>query len=432
MVMYDRLRGELDRGLDATLRARSTDIVVLMHDTRGPGAIGRLPSSDETIAQVLDTRGHVLGATRSLVGMSALTRSQLARALRRPTFIDHPQLRGTDETLRLFARAITIGGASRVIVVGATLEGRSEALAGVRREFLIGLPVAIVLAVAGAFIVASAALRPVRALRTGAEAITQTRPGTRLVEPNTRDEIGELARTLNSMLARLAAAGERERRFVADVSHELRGPLALVQSELEVTLAGPHRVEPYRRALEAAEREVAGLAQLANDLLLLARADEEHLQLRRESISPHAVLLGAKLRFSRRAQAAGRPLRIGTTDDRPVEVDRLRIEQAIGNLVENALRHGQGEITLAAHRAPDSIRWSVRDEGPGFRDDFKQHAFERFSRADPARSGHGAGLGLAIVDLIARAHDGRPYIQQGSAGCEVGLWLPVTPADAER
>jgi signal transduction histidine kinase len=424
-VMYDRLRSELDRGLNASLRTRSADIALLMRNADGTASIGRLPASDETIAQVLDTQGHVLDSTRTLAGESALTSAQRTSALNHPTLVDHPLLSGTDEKVRLLAQTISIGGKRRIVVVGAALEGRTEALAGLRREFLVGLPVAILLAIAGAFIVASAALRPVRALRRGAEAITRTGPGARLKEPRTHDEIGELARTLNSMLARLAAASERERRFVADVSHELRAPLALVQSEIEVTLAGPRRLAPYRRALLATEREVAGLAQLANDLLLLARADEDRLPLRREHVEPGAILDALARRFARRAGAEGRQLRVERADTGSVEVDRLRLEQALANLIENALRHGKGDVTLAARRTPRTMEWAVRDAGSGMPDAFAERAFERFTRADPARSGPGAGLGLAIVELIARAHGGAPYIEQDASHCEIGMRIPL-------
>ncbi|MDX6538630.1 MAG: hypothetical protein QOI71_240 [Gaiellales bacterium] len=430
LIMYSRLQSELDRGLDASLRARSTDVALLMRNADGAAPIGRLPASDETIAQVLDTRGRVLDSTHTLAGASALTRDQRLHALRSPTFVDHPVLRGTDENLRLLARASTIRGQRRIVIVGAALEGRDEALAGLRREFLVGLPLAILLATGGAFVLASAVLRPVRALRRGAEAITRTGPGARLAEPRTHDEIAELARTLNSMLARLEAASERERRFVADASHELRAPLALVQSELEVTLSGPRRLAPYRRALQEAEREVAGLAQLANDLLLLARADEGRLPLRRERIDTRTILDALARRFARRAGAAGRVIRVAQADAGVVEGDRLRLEQALANLIENALRHGHGDIELSARAASGAIELTVRDCGSGMPQEFEARAFERFTRADDARSGPGAGLGLAIVELIVHAHGGEPYIEHGATGFEIGMRIPCPPRAA--
>ena len=424
-VMYYRLQGELDRGLNASLKTRSADITLLMRHADGAASIARLPASDETIAQVLDTRGRVLDATRSLAGASALTRAQRVDAVRGSVFVDHPLLRGTDEKIRLLARTVTIGGRRRIIVVGAGLEARNDALAGLRSEFLVALPLIVLLASAGAFALASAVLRPVDALRRGAEAITRTGPGARLTEPRARDEIGELARTLNAMLARLEAAGERERRFVADASHELRAPLALVQSELEVTLNGPQRLAPYRRALQEAEREVAGLAQLANDLLLLARADEDRLPLRLEQVESRAILDSSARRFAQRAASEGRKIRVERADSAVVEVDRLRIDQALANLIENALRHGRGDITLHARRSSGVLEFAVQDRGPGMPALFAPHAFERFTRADAARRGPGVGLGLAIVDLVARAHAGEAFIEQDTTHCEVGIRIPL-------
>jgi signal transduction histidine kinase len=199
-----------------------------------------------------------------------------------------------------------------------------------------------------------------------------------------------------------------------------------VQSELEVTLGGPRRIAPYERALQEAEREVAGLVQLSNDLLLLARADEDRLPLRRERIAPRSILDALARRFARRAASAGRVIRVARADDGLVEGDRLRLEQALANLVENALRHGSGQIQLFARRASGAIVFAVRDGGPGMPEEFEARAFERFTRADEARSGPGAGLGLAIVELVAHAHGGQSYIERAGGQFEVGMRIPVS------
>lgn len=115
-----------------------------------------------------------------------------------------------------------------------------------------------------------------------------------------------------------------------------------------------------------------------------------------------------------------------------VEIDRLRIEQALANLIENALRHGEGDVSLSARRRSDAIEFSVRDAGPGIPRPFVDRAFERFTRADPARSEPGAGLGLAIVQLIAHAHGGKAFIEQGASGCEIGVRIPQPDADHTR
>jgi signal transduction histidine kinase len=424
VVSYHRVRGELDRGVNATLTARSADVALLMRNPRAGASIGHLPPSDETIAQVLTPDGRVLDSTRTLSHASVLTDAQRRLALRGPTLVDRPRLAATDEQLRLLARTVRIGGAPRIIVVGTGLESRDEALASLRSEAAVALAVAILLATIGAFLLASLTLRPVRALRRGAEAISRTGPSARLPEPRTHDEIGELARTLNAMLARLEGASERERRFVGDASHELRTPLALMQSELEVTLRGPRRLDTYSRALRETQREVEHLTALANDLLLIAGADEHQLPLHRAAVEPHAILDALVERYASRGVEEGREIRVERSDAGAIQADRLRLDQALANLVENAFRHGKGPILLVARRFAGSIELAVLDAGDGLPEEFVGRAFERFTRADPSRHGHGSGLGLAIVDLIARAHGGEAYIVQSQGSCEVGVRLP--------
>ena len=424
VISYHRVRGELDRGVNATLTARSSDIALLMRNPARGASMGQLPPSDETIAQVLTPTGHVLDSTRTLGAASVLTSAQRRLALRAPTLVDRPVLAATDEKLRLLARTVRIGGAPRIIVVGVGLESRDEALASLRSESVVALAVAILLATVGAFLLASLTLRPVRALRRGAESISRTGPSARLPEPRTHDEIGELARTLNAMLERLEGASERERRFVGDASHELRTPLALIQSELEVTLRGPRRLDVYSRALRETQREVAHLTALANDLLLIAGADEQEVPLHRTVVEPRAILDALVERYTSRAIEERRSIRVERCDAGPIQLDRLRLEQALANLVENAFRYGKGAIALVARRLPGHVELAVVDAGDGLPEAFVARAFERFTRADPSRHGHGTGLGLAIVDLIARAHGGEAYIVQRPGSCEVGMRLP--------
>jgi signal transduction histidine kinase len=426
VISYHRVRGELDRSVNATLAARSADVALLMRNSGGGRTVDRLPPSDESIAQVLTPAGRVLDSTRALSRASVLTRAQLRQAQRAPTLIDRPVLPGTDGQLRLLARTAGPGGARRIIVVGVGLESRDEALASLRSESVVALAIAILLATVGAFLLASLTLRPVRALRRGAESISRTGPSARLPEPRTHDEIGELARTLNAMLARLESASERERRFLGDASHELRTPLALIQSELEVTLRGPRRLDVYARALRETQREVAHLTALANDLLLIAGVDDHQVPLHRAAVEPRAILDALVERYASRGVEERREIRVAHSDAGPIQADRLRLDQAIANLVENAFRYGKGPIGLVARRPPGSVELAVVDAGQGLPEAFVGRAFERFTRADPSRHGQGTGLGLAIVDLIARAHGGEAYIIQGAGSCEVGVRLPLS------
>jgi len=228
------------------------------------------------------------------------------------------------------------------------------------------------------------------------------------------------------MLARLEAGLAHERRFVADASHELRTPLTLLKTELELALRRPRSAEELREAIESAAEDTDRLVQLADDLLVIARSEQGALQLRRDPIEVGELAERTAARFAPRAAELGRPLVVDVHAAAWVVGDRLRLEQALGNLVDNALRHGSGAVRLAAEASNGSVVLHVSDEGAGFPAAFAGRAFERFSRADDARSSGGSGLGLAIVDAIAHAHGGSAGITVANgSGADVWLRLPA-------
>jgi two-component system, OmpR family, sensor kinase len=167
------------------------------------------------------------------------------------------------------------------------------------------------------------------------------------------------------------------------------------------------------------------LIALAEDLLVLARSQEGKLALQLRRV-PVAELLGdVRERYSARLGESGRSLVVEPGNGLAVEGDRVRLEQALGNLVENALQHGAGEIGMRADRNGEGVRIHVTDEGPGFPPDLIEHAFERFTRGDSARAGDGTGLGLAIVEAIAQAHRGSAHAENRSgAGADVWIQIP--------
>ena len=292
-------------------------------------------------------------------------------------------------------------------------------------EFVIGGLAALLLAVAGGYALAVGALRPVEAMRRRAAAITARTPERRLPVPPAKDDLSRLARTLNDMLARLAAALEHERRFVDDASHELRTPLALLRTEVEIALRQPRSQAELEQALRSVAEETERLSQLAEDLLLIARSDNGELPIRREHVSAEELMSTVAKRFALRALERDSSVSVEAAPGAMLDADALRIEQALGNLVENALMHGAGAVVLAARVEGDEVELSVSDEGAGFPPDFAEQAFDRFSRADEARSYGGSGLGLAIVDLITRAHGGRAEVRnRDGGGAVVSIWLP--------
>jgi signal transduction histidine kinase len=310
---------------------------------------------------------------------------------------------------------------------------RDEVLATLLALMLVVGPLALLVATYAGYRLAGAALRPVESMRREAAEISSATSGKRLPLPATIDEIHRLGETLNEMLERLDAGLERERRFAADASHELRTPLALLKAELELALRQPRSAAELEEALRSASVETDRLVQLAEDLLLVSRADQGRLPVRFEELDVDELLASAARRFERRAADAGRTIQVTTTDGLVLEGDSARLEQALANLVDNAVRHGAGTVELAARDRGGTVELHVTDEGAGFESAFLPHAFERFSRHDDARGRGGTGLGLAIVDAIARGHSGSAHAaNRDGGGADVWLSFPkrLNGADA--
>ncbi|MEO5574821.1 MAG: ATP-binding protein [Gaiellaceae bacterium] len=307
---------------------------------------------------------------------------------------------------------ITDNPATRVEALG----DRDEVLATLLALMLVVGPLALLLAAFAGYRLAGAALRPVESMRREAAEISSATSGRRLPVPEARDEVRRLGETLNEMLERLDEGLVRERRFVADAGHELRTPLSLLRTELELALRRPRSPEELAAAIRSAAEEVERLIRLAEALLVLDRSGEAALRF--VEIDARTLLDAVARRFAARAAAEGRAIDAGGSGT--FRGDRDRLEQALGSLVDNALTHGARAIRLEAAPAGDQIELRVSDQGQGFPDEFLPHAFERFSRADDARTSGGAGLGLAIVDAVARAHGGRAT----AGGSTVTLVLP--------
>jgi signal transduction histidine kinase len=379
----------------------------------------------ESFAQVVDSRGSVLAASSSLKGQALLTPREVAGAHEGSVFLDRPSVPGLDEPARLLAVAVSSSHAPVILVVGATQGNRLETLATLRTELLIGGPVLLMAAALGGYLLSGAALHPVELMRRRAQSITAHEPGQRLPLPAARDELARLGTTLNDMLGRLEVALDRERKFVADASHELRTPLSLLRTELELALRHPRSALELRRAIESAAEETRRLTQLAEDLLLMAAVDQGQLPVRPEALSVDELLNRSATHFEIELVAQGRSLRIGSQAARALVGDGLRLEQALGNLIDNAVRHGAGEVSVFARPKRESIELHVTDQGPGFAAEYLPRAFERFSRPDTARTGGGTGLGLSITQAIARAHGGTAHAaNRRDQGADLWLSLP--------
>jgi two-component system OmpR family sensor kinase len=411
----------LDRAIDDGLEARAGDAAALVR----PGAqSGRLSGSGEALAQVLDVKGEVLDTTPGAGDAALLTPEEVKRATARGIVTERPPREGARDGIRVLARPAPTGGGDVLVVVGESLEQRDRALEGLHTLLAIGGPLALLVASIAGYAVAAAALRPVERMRRRAAELTGEAEG-RLPVPPSRDEIARLGDTLNAMLGRLQAVLARERSFVSDASHELRTPLAILRTELELALRGRSTRTELEDAVRSAAEETERLNQLADDLLVIARSDQGRLPVRPAELDARELLDSVAHRFAARARAEARTLSAHAPDGLVLTADRARLEQALANMVDNALRHGGGEVVLSAASQNGHMELHVRDRGPGFPDSFLPSAFERFSRADEARSRGGTGLGLAITDAVARAHGGEAHAtNREEGGADVWLELP--------
>ncbi len=427
--LYVRIGAELETALDRELELRAFDLTAVVRDPDASLAAAggrRFVEKGEAYAQLLDARGHVVDATAPLTTAVVLPPADLRAARRGTVFANVPALPGLNEPSRLLATPVVRGGRRLVLVVGATRENRAETLARLRDELLIAGPVALVLATLSGYLLAGLSLRQVDSMRLRAASISAATPGERLPVPHTRDEIERLGETLNAMLQRLEAGLERERGFVADAGHELRTPLALLRTELELALRHAESADELREAVRRSSIEVDRLAQLAEDLLLMAQSHAGRLALRVEPLDAADVVVSTASRFEWRAQETGRAITLASSPAVSLQGDRVRLEQALGNLIDNALRHGEGDVGLAVVESGRAVELHVADSGPGLPPDFLDRAFERFSRPDAARGpGGGAGLGLSIVRMIAEAHGGSAHARnRPEGGADVWVALP--------
>jgi two-component system, OmpR family, sensor kinase len=423
--VYFHFRSDLDYNIDGSLNARAQEVASLIRnenaaDTRG--ALGTIPDQGDNFVQVLDDAGQVLGASAGHASPTLLSAAEIRSAR------TSAQLIGRGNRYRLYA--MPVEGGERIVVAGVSLATRDAALDKLDNSLWIGVPAALVLASIAAYFLAAAALAPVERMRARAAMISTDEISTRLPIPEANDEIQALGRTLNEMLDRLQDGLNHERQFVANASHELRMPLAVLKAELEVALRENGGERQLRAAMHSAIEETDRIVKLAEDLLLLARAYDGTLPLHPVAIGVGELVSELGERFGPIVARSGRELVIDCAPqaaDLSVRADPDRIRQAISNLVDNSLRYGDGAVTLSARRVEGRVQLHVSDHGAGFGEAFAAQAFDRFSRADVARGRGGVGLGLTIVRTIAKAHGGDAGacdLPQG--GADVWIAIPLS------
>jgi two-component system, OmpR family, sensor kinase len=399
-VGVDLLVGRhLHRSLDHSLRERAVAVAQLSATAPAllvsPGSLDSPLGGTQLLTQVLDRRGRIVARSLALGGR-VLPVGRSARGVitsGRPRYLD-AMLGGED--LRVYIAPLADSGGSAAggaVAVAASTRDLNATLGSVHLIVFLAGAVAAGAAAVALGLLLGRALAPLVRLTSAASEIERTGDSRRrLPQPESGDEVGRLASTLNEMLAALERARERERRFLADASHELRTPL----TALAGNVAYLARHGASAELIADLEHDTRRLARLADDLLTLSREEA--------ATSP-----GDVVRLDALARAAA-------ADDvdvsgEPVSVrgDREALERALANLIENARRHGQGRIRVETSRHNRLGLLTVTDEGSGLRAEEQSLAFARFWRGQTASPG--SGLGLAIVKATAERHGGRAYIE---------------------
>jgi two-component system, OmpR family, sensor kinase len=425
VVIYVEFRRSVDSRTDDELAERAVAFRGLATNEVRPRRIVEL--SGEAYAQIYDPYNNLLATSRTQGRKRLVTAAQLQSARRSPVLATQASAAGTSDGVRL--RAFRIDE-DNVAVIAEPLDSRERELHRLATLLLIGLPAALLLSSLTGYQVAGAALRPVERIRLRAAQIQDTNLDERLPRPGTGDELDRLTETLNTMLDRLQRALEHERRIVGDASHELRTPIAVLRTRVDVALRDPSlNSDELRATLGDVRGDTIRLSRLADDLLLLARADQGQLPLRPEPLDVQEILERAAERHRADIEAAGRSIAVAVHVDGGAVVlgDDDRIGQVFDNLIVNSLRYGDGPIDLVAEASPDpgAVRLAVADHGRGFPDGFAARAFDRFSQGTDEAGQQGSGLGLAIVSAIVLAHGGTVTIDTDVTGSRIVMELPL-------
>lgn len=418
LVAY-ALQRSLIGTLDNSARQSARDVVTLIDANRLPDPI---LTAGGTTVQVVDARGRITAASPGTDRLVPLVNGRLDHA----RFLDG-RAYGLPGPLRVVTEPARDG---RTVIAAVPYEQVRQNIGTLRRGLFVGTPVLLVLLAAASRLVIGGALRPITELRRGAEEISGTARSRRLPVPQARDEVHDLAVTLNDMLGRLEAAEARQRALVSDTAHELRSPLSSMRAQLEVALDHPH-LQHWPETASGVLAETLRLSQLADDLLTLARL-AEHGPTQTKPIDLAAL---ARARVPSRAEPAdpaqGGPVVEAVTPAEPAMVrgDPAGLARMLGNLVDNAVRHATSAVRVAVRRDGDRIELTVTDDGPGIAAADRERVFARFTRLDEGRSRDegGAGLGLAIVRETARAHGGDAHLEDAHPGLRAVIRLPAIP-----
>jgi signal transduction histidine kinase len=425
LLLRGTLQATLTREVDNTARQGGQEVVALIN--------GNQPPPDPVVVagtltvQVLGPDGRIVNASPGADRLVPLLPPAQAATLARTGHA--VQLDGRPFGIPYLMRVVAVpaDGGQIVLSAAAYTEVRDSMMA-LSRALLVGTPLLLLLLAGATWLVVGSTLRPIAALRRGAQMVTATGKATELPVPEARDEVRTLAITLNDMLARLDAAGRRQRSLVSDTAHELRSPIASIRAQLEVALDHPEQ-QDWNQTGRDVLADTLRLSRLAEDLLVLARLDE--YQPRTGAGRP--VDLAALITEEAERSTGGRvPVTATAAGPCVVTGDVEGLRRLLRNLIDNALRYAKSGVEVTARREAGEAVLTVSDDGPGIPSADRERAFDRFVRLDDARSRDetetgGAGLGLAIVRAIARTHGGSAHLEGAAPGLRAVVRLPAAP-----
>jgi signal transduction histidine kinase len=410
LVMLDQRL--LVRAIDETLVQRADNIEADVARGAIAAALRSEGDHEDSFMQIIDGNGLVVAATTNVASLPALTRPpgpdfrQAFRTVQVPPLSEHE--------FRILARAVPSTNGLNTLVVAKNLDDVTESVRTLMLSLAISIPIAVSLLAAVVWWLMGRALAPVEAVRAEVSGMHGADLHSRVHVRNNDDEISRLALTMNALLDRVEQATNRQREFVADASHELRGPLTRVRSLLEVSIAHPTSAEPeatYRSLLS----DVTKLQQLVDDLLFLARSESSRQEVSEVGVDLDDLVLDQV----RELRARGR-VRVDASAVSAARVrgDANQLKRAIFNLASNAERHAATTVTFELREHDGQSELVVADDGPGIPEEQREEVFQRFTRLDDARSrdSGGAGLGLAIVHDIVARHSGTVSIGTSEQG----------------
>jgi len=405
-------RDTLIKGIDESLRQRVEN---LQTDVAAKGAGTALLGSDDsedTFLQLLDGSGRVLGSSPNLAGEAAVVPPVRSRTAEVVGSQSVPAV--SPSSFRVLSRRLPGPAGVLTLVVGKNLDDVQESARVLTRTLAVLIPVLVGVLALLVWWVTGRTLRSVEEIRVEVEGMKGHDLGRRVSVPPADDEVSRLARTMNAMLDRLERATQQQRQFASDASHELRGPLTRLRSELELAIAEPD-AEPAGWRYQQLLTDAVQLQSLVEDLLFLARSDGQATSPGGTAVDLDDLVLAE----AKRLRADGR-VSVDTSAVGPARVcgDSRHLARALTNLTTNAVRHARTTVYLESREAGSQCQLVVADDGPGVPVPDRQAVFERFVRLDEARSRDegGSGLGLAIVKEIVTRHGGTVDLGESATG----------------